>query len=209
MIKSISNNAFTLATFAVACTLLVVVTDKLTAGRISQQQQLQLVKSIAEISPEGVNTATLSEGCRTWSHPTRLGDVNPKRFWQLPNGSEASVTVYEAVAPDGYSGSLDLLVAVDAQDHISGVRVTRHSETPGLGDKVEVRKSDWILSFNGRWLEGEDDPRWAVTKDGGEFDAFTGATITPRAVIKAVKNVLVLHKMKDKHLSAAAACLQE
>src|SRR5690606_33294119 len=95
--------------------------------------------------------------------------------------------VLEAVAPDGYGGNIALLVGVTVDGTITGVRVVLpHNETPGLGDKIETRKSGWILGFNGRSLDNTDAQGWAVKKDGGEFDAFTGATITPRAVVGAV-----------------------
>jgi electron transport complex protein RnfG len=118
-------------------------------------------------------------------------------------GSADEVTVYRArqqgvpvaalftvTAPDGYSGRIRLIVGVNADQTLAGVRVLSHKETPGLGDKIEVEKGNWILGFNGKSLQNPADAGWAVRKDGGEFDQFTGATITPRAVVKAVKNTL-------------------
>jgi len=103
--------------------------------------------------------------------------------------NQVTAVVLPVVAREGYSGDINLLVGVDAEGHITGVRVTRHRETPGLGDLIEASKSDWILGFEGKSL---DNPKngWAVRKDGGEFDQFTGATITPRAVVRAVYNAL-------------------
>lgn len=92
----------------------------------------------------------------------------------------------------GYSGEIQVLLGVDPEGRILGVRVIRHTETPGLGDKIELAKSDWVLAFNGRSLGDPPPERWAVKKDGGVFDQFTGATITPRATVKAVKEGLVL-----------------
>lgn len=100
----------------------------------------------------------------------------------------------ETVAPDGYSGAIRMVVGTDAKGAVSAVRVLSHKETPGLGDKIELKKSNWIDSFVGRVLNADNDASWAVKKDGGEFDAFTGATITPRAVVKAVKNLLLLQQ---------------
>jgi Na+-translocating ferredoxin:NAD+ oxidoreductase subunit G len=118
-------------------------------------------------------------------------------------GSADEVTVYRArkqgvpvaalftvTAPDGYSGRIRLIVGVNANQTLAGVRVLGHKETPGLGDKIDAEKSDWILGFNGKSLQNPALTGWAVRKDGGEFDQFTGATITPRAVVKAVKNTL-------------------
>ena len=98
--------------------------------------------------------------------------------------------ILPATARDGYSGDIRLLVGVDKAGKLAGVRVLNHRETPGLGDKIELKKSDWVLSFNGRSLQDPTPENWAVTKDGGEFDAFTGATVTPRAVVESVRDTL-------------------
>jgi electron transport complex protein RnfG len=105
------------------------------------------------------------------------------------NGEVAGV-ILPVTARDGYSGDIRLLVGVYRSGRVAGVRVLSHRETPGLGDKVELKKSPWILSFNSKTLVKPSLERWAVVKDGGEFDAFTGATVTPRAVVSAVKSAL-------------------
>ncbi len=91
----------------------------------------------------------------------------------------------------GYAGDITLLIGVDDAGTILGVRVLAHSETPGLGDKIELAKNDWVLSFNGHSLSNTSEQQWAVKKDGGEFDQFSGATITPRAVVTAVHRTLI------------------
>ena len=110
-----------------------------------------------------------------------------------------TVTIYRArkegvvkaalfkVAQRGYAGDIQVLMAVDSAGKTLGVRVLKHSETPGLGDKIEVKKDPWVKSFNGKSLGDPAPEKWAVKKDGGIFDQFAGATITPRAVVKAVK----------------------
>ena len=98
--------------------------------------------------------------------------------------------ILPGVAPDGYSGNIALIVGVDIAGNISGVRVTAHKETPGLGDKIDLKKHDWILGFNGLSLGNPPAGQWAVRKDGGQFDAFTGATITPRAVVGQIARML-------------------
>jgi electron transport complex protein RnfG len=101
----------------------------------------------------------------------------------------------EATAPEGYGGAIELLVGVNANGEITGVRVVPpHNETPGLGDKIETKKSDWIYSFDGKSLTNPKPEGWAVKKDGGDFDSFTGATITPRAVVDAVYNALAWYQ---------------
>ena len=98
--------------------------------------------------------------------------------------------IIPATARDGYSGDIDFIVGVNRDGTIAGVRVLAHKETPGLGDKVSLKKSDWLLDFDGRSLQDPAAAGWAVKKDGGVFDAFTGATITPRSVVNATRRVL-------------------
>lgn len=121
---------------------------------------------------------------------------------QIPDAKGQPITVYRArkagvvravlfeQVGKGYAGNIKLIMAVDAQGVIQGVRVTQHAETPGLGDKIEAAKSPWIDSFKGKSAQQPDHKGWAVKKDGGVFDQFAGATITPRAVVGAVKQGL-------------------
>ncbi len=99
--------------------------------------------------------------------------------------------VFTSIAPNGYNGSIQLLVGINADGKLSGVRVVKHRETPGLGDVVSITHSDWILGFDNKSLSDPDARGWKVKRDGGVFDQFTGATITPRAVVKAVHNALL------------------
>jgi len=106
------------------------------------------------------------------------------------------------IAPDGYSGNISLIVGVNADASVAGVRLLAHQETPGLGDKIDLKKSPWILSFNGKQFTGAIDSEWAVKKDGGQFDQFTGATITPRAVVSAVGRALQFFDLNRDELLA-------
>ena len=118
----------------------------------------------------------------------------------------AVAAVLETTAPDGYSGAIQLLVGADFNGTVLGTRVTEHHETPGLGDKIELRLSDWITHFAGKKISGADDAHWAVKKDGGDFDQFTGATITPRAVVNAVKRAGLYAQTLPSQLSQLPAC---
>ena len=100
----------------------------------------------------------------------------------------------ESIAPDGYSGDISILTAINSDGEIIGSRIIDHKETPGLGDYIDQKKSTWIFSFNGMSLSNRADPDWRVKKDQGTFDYKAGATITPRAVIKSVKNTLIFYK---------------
>jgi electron transport complex protein RnfG len=110
--------------------------------------------------------------------------------------------VIAAVAPDGYSGSIRLLVGINRDGSLAGVRTLAHRETPGLGDRIEAQRDDWILGFAGKSLDRPALQAWRVKRDGGVFDQFTGATITPRAVVRAVKNSLIYYRDNREALFA-------
>jgi electron transport complex protein RnfG len=116
--------------------------------------------------------------------------------------------VLEATAPDGYSGQIKLLIGITAAGKLSGVRVVSHKETPGLGDYIELAKSKWILLFDGKSLTAPNDGGWKVKKDGGQFDYMAGATITPRAVIKAVHHALQYATVQHDLLFATSSGAQ-
>jgi electron transport complex protein RnfG len=117
-------------------------------------------------------------------------------------GGEFSGAVF-GVSGRGYAGPIDLVMAVDKDGTVLGVRVTRHTETPGLGDKIEAAKDDWIHDFEGKSLGAPAPQRWQVKKDGGDFDQFAGATITPRAVVKAVRQGLEFYAAHRETIAAS------
>ncbi|WP_417617033.1 electron transport complex subunit RsxG [Oceanisphaera sp.] len=206
MLEMMRKNALTLALFALACTALVAVTHQLTRHTIVEQEQAQLLRVLDELLPEDSHDEPLFEHCVMLGNEQFLGSSEPLPvFTAVKNGQPQGYAI-EAVAPDGYSGEIKLVVGVNTDGSLSGVRVLNHNETPGLGDKIELKKSAWVLGFNGKSLLGEDDMRWAVRADGGQFDAFTGATITPRAVVKAVRKVLLLVSQQPHLLTQAPAC---
>jgi electron transport complex protein RnfG len=117
---------------------------------------------------------------------------------------KVTALIFPTRAPDGYSGSVESIIGINIDGTIAGVRIIQHRETPGLGDKVELKKSPWVLGFNGRSLDNPSPSLWKVKKDKGEFDQFTGATITPRAVLKSIYNTLVFfRKHKDSLIEQA------
>lgn len=115
---------------------------------------------------------------------------NPLSITPIVTDAEQLGVVLPITAVQGYSGPIQLLLALDQQQRIVGVRAIEHRETPGLGDQIETRKSDWMLAFNGLRYDDLAPDDWAVQNDGGQFDSFTGATITPRAVVDALKETL-------------------
>jgi electron transport complex protein RnfG len=135
--------------------------------------------------------------------PELLGTDAPLTVHLVRRGGAPVAALLNAVAPDGYAGAIHLLIAIDAQGRVLGVRVLEHRETPGLGDPIEERRSEWIHGFNGRALGDPPAARWQVRKDGGDFDQFTGATVTPRAVVGAVRNALTWFERHRDELFAA------
>ncbi len=205
MRKAIEKNAKLLAIFAIACTALVAFVDFLTKDTIARQQQQNLIKSLAEVVDPSSHTNNMSESCILLNDES-IGETPQKTYLGYYNEQPSAIAM-TITAPDGYNGNITLLVGINIEGTITGLRTLSHQETPGLGDKIEKRKSNWVLSFNGRSLESEDDPQWAVKKDGGTFDQFTGATITPRAIVNASKRAIIYFKKhKDTIFDQQKSC---
>jgi electron transport complex protein RnfG len=206
IISSMVKNGAILCGFALLTTGLVATINTLTADKIAEQEQLQLTNQLQEVLPHSKYSNELSQDCVIISDPL-LGPYDNQVIYRARKDNEPVALVIRHVTPSGYSGDINLLSAVYRDGTVAGVRVTKHEETPGLGDKVEVKKSDWITTFNTKTVQSESDDRWAVKKDGGQFDQFTGATITPRAVVGSVKNAVVYAQNNfDALFTAANAC---
>ncbi|SIN77845.1 electron transport complex subunit RsxG [Salinivibrio sp. ES.052] len=188
MIETIRKHGGILAVAALLSTALVAVTNALTEDTIKEQQQIQLSKALNQVIPEDRHDNPLHQNCRLIQHSEALGTDEAQPFYVATLNDDVTAVAIQAIAPNGYNGAIKVLIGMDATSHqVLGVRVLEHNETPGLGDKVSLRVSNWIRSFSGKTVTSEEDKRWAVKKDGGQFDQFTGATITPRAVVTAVK----------------------
>ena len=153
------------------------------------------MKLIAELLPPGRYDNALLQDALTLPPTPELGLSDPSTVYRARLAGEPRALVFETVAPDGYSGKIRLVLAVNADATLAGVRVVAHKETPGLGDYIEPKKDKkrarpWITQFEGRSLSNPGERGWKVKKDGGDFDANAGATVTPRAIVKAVKRAL-------------------
>jgi electron transport complex protein RnfG len=193
--------AFILGAFTVGGVGLVTLTHELTAQRIAANKRQALIRKLLAILPAGTETESLLQDRIEVKDPDMLGSEVTSVFRVHKDGQPVGVIV-AAVAPDGYGGPIKLLVAVLKDGTLGGVRVVKHKETPGLGDRIDELKSDWILHFSERSLGDPPVQKWKVKKDGGVFDQFTGATITPRAVVKAVKNTLLFVQQHGQSLYA-------
>jgi electron transport complex protein RnfG len=179
-----------LGLFAVVGTGIVAVTYDNTKERIAQNERDALLASLnALVPPTQYNNPLVADLLMVRSEAL-LGTRAPVTVYRARLDGEPIAAVLAPSAPDGYNGEIRLLVAIRYDGTIMGVRVVAHRETPGLGDKIELQRSDWVTGFAGHSLYTTDSREWAVRRDGGVFDQFTGATITPRAIVKAVYKCL-------------------
>lgn len=183
--------AMVLAAFALVGTSLLALTFDATKDNIAASEKKAKLALIAQILPPELYDNDIISDAASLPPQAELGTVEATVLYRaLKDGSKPSAVVLEAIAPDGYAGKIKLLIAIKANGEISGVRVVSHKETPGLGDYIEIAKSQWIKIFDGTSLEKYSSKDWKVKKDGGQFDSVAGATITPRAVVKAVHKAL-------------------
>jgi electron transport complex protein RnfG len=167
------------------------------------------MKLIADVLPADRYDNDLLKDTLALPPTPELGLTEPTTVYRARKGGQPAAVVIEAVAPDGYSGKIRLVLAVQADGAVSGVRVIAHKETPGLGDYIEPKKDrkrarPWITQFEGRSLANPAERGWKVKKDGGEFDANAGATVTPRAIVKAVRGALSYVSAQRDALYAAS-----
>lgn len=202
MNKIITKNGLILASFALVVTSIVALTQNLTKQKIAEQEQKQLLKTLDQAIPRASYDNKLFLHCVPTQSQQFLGSTKPQRAFLAFKEQRPVAAALEIIAPTGYNGNINLIVGIAFDGTVTGVRTLSHRETPGLGDKIELAKSDWITSFNHQGLTDHKDPRWQVKKDGGQFDQFTGATITPRAVVAAVKNALIYFKLNKAVLFA-------
>lgn len=189
-LRNALRTGVTLFAFSVIGTTMLALTHDRTEPTITRSQQTEKLALISQVLPATLYDNDLLASQQMVPPDDLLGTRLPSAAWLARRGDEVTAVVLEAVAPDGYSGNIFLLIGVRADGTLTGVRVTSHRETPGLGDYVDRAKSPWIDAFAGKSLSDPAPMRWRVAKDGGVFDSRAGATITPRAVIKAVANAL-------------------
>lgn len=192
--KQIIKSACVLGLFTAVGVGLLYFLDQSTRSRIQHNEKNAWLESLQAIIPATeYDNDLLQDRIKVYSLPD-LGTSAAVTVYRARRAGKPVALIFSPVAPKGYSGNIRLLVGIYYDGNIAGVRVLSHRETPGLGDGIELRKSDWILGFNGKSLENPGMDGWAIRPDGGRFDAFTGATITPRAVVKAIYNALAFFK---------------
>ncbi len=190
--------------FAIIGTGLVSVTYEGTRERIVANEKAALVRSLQElVPPDRYDNDPLRDRIQVTSGA--LGVTGPITVYRARRAGQPLALFTTVTAPDGYSGPIKLLVGVYSSGALAGVRVISHRETPGLGDRIELEKTDWIRQFDGRSIGSPYAPNWKVAKDGGYFDQLTGATITPRAIVRAIYQFLAYFRANHAKLFAPAS----
>lgn len=207
--RQITITTLVLLLFALAGTAMVAFTWEQTHERIAANERATLLRKLNQLIPAERYDNALLDDRITVVDPALLGTSRPVSVYRARHRDEPVALVMDPVAPDGYSGSIHLLVGINRDGSLAGVRVIAHRETPGLGDAIDEDRSDWILGFDGRSLQDPPPGRWAVKKDGGDFDQLTGATISPRAVVNAVRRCLRYYQAHRGHLFSATASVEQ
>lgn len=203
--KASLQTALNLLFFTVIGTTVLAFTYSQTKATIAHSEEQERLALIAQILPPGIADNDLIHDTLQISPDPLLGTTDDTVAYRARLNGEVTAVVLQAVAPDGYAGRIDLILAIRSNGQISGVRVVTHHETPGLGDYIELAKSPWIKGFDGKSQQDYTDADWKVKKDGGKFDFMAGATITPRAVVKAVHKALQYFAQNRATLLAPAA----
>ena len=192
--KRVGYHGALLGGFATIAATMLLMGNISTQAVIEQRLAEDLQASLSQVIPASLHENNLLDNRRC----IRYHDREVTVYQGIKNDKTTAVAY--SVSSQGYAGEIVLMMGVNAKGEILGVRIISHTETPGLGDKIEVAKDDWILSFNGLSFKKLAKDKWKVTKDGGNFDQFSGATITPRAVVKAIKQGLELFKQHREKL---------
>ena len=204
--RNILFTGILLLLFTVIGASLVAYTFENTKARIAANERAALLRNLHILVPPDSHTNDMFSDVIEVRDPTLLGSRDPVPVYRARRDGEPVALVITPEAPDGYGGAIKLLVGITPEGVLTGVRVLSHRETPGLGDAIEAERSDWILAFDNRRLGDPPAAQWRVRRDGGVFDQFTGATVTPRAVVNAVRKSLIYF---ERHRDTLFAPLTE
>jgi electron transport complex protein RnfG len=203
--RPIWKSGVTLAIVAAFCTSLVAVTWQLTAGQIEANEKAWLERSLQPALAGLFFDGSVTESMITIPPPHELPGSQAAIIYRVYASDEPVAALFVVSARDGYAGPIRLLIGIAMDGSVTGVRVLEHKETPGLGDRIETTKSDWVLQFDGRSLRNPVASEWAIRGDGGQFDQLTGASVTPRSVVKAIKETLTWFEANRVDIFAATA----
>lgn len=207
--QPIWKSGVTLAIVAAFCTSLVAFTWQQTEERIEANKKAWLERSLQPALAGLFFDSPVTESMIIIPAPHDLPGSNDAIVYRVFAGETPVAALFVVSARNGYAGPIRFLVGISMDGTVTGVRVLEHRETPGMGDRIEMTKSDWVLQFDGRSLQDPEPGRWAIKDDGGEFDQLTGASVTPRAIIKAIKQTLQYFDGNRDAIFSAAAVEEE
>jgi len=199
------KSGVTLAVIAAICTSLVAITWQLTAERIETNKKEWLERSLQPALAGLFFDSSVTESMLMIPPPHELPGSGTAIIYRVYAGEKPVAALFVVSARDGYAGPIRLLIGIAMDGTVTGVRVLEHRETPGLGDRIETTKSDWVLQFDGHSLQDPEPARWALKGDGGDFDQLTGASVTPRAIINAIRTTLTYFDANRVAVFAAMA----
>ncbi len=203
--RPVWKSGVTLAIIAAFCTAMVALTYQLTEKRIEQNRKEWLERSLKPALAGLFFDSPVTESMLALPTPHDLPGSETAIIYRVYAGEEAVAALFVVSARDGYAGPIRLLVGIAMDGTVTGIRVLEHRETPGLGDRVEITKSDWVLQFDGHSLRDPELNLWAIKGDGGQFDQLSGASVTPRAIIRAIKETLTYFQTNREAIFAAVA----
>jgi electron transport complex protein RnfG len=189
--SGVAKRGFTLAAIAAICSTLVAATYSLTVERIAANERAFLERSLTPALAGVAYDGSIIESRLVLEPPHALPGDDAAFIYRAYLAGVPVAALFAVTARGGYAGPIRVLVGIDAGGVITGVRILEHRETPGLGDGIDESRSDWVYQFDGRSMGDPPAAAWQLEVDGGEFDQLTGASVTPRAVIKAVRETLI------------------
>lgn len=201
--QTVIKTGTTLAVIAAICTALVAATYQLTEERIAANKKALLEQALQPALSGLFYDGGVSESRLVIPPPHELPGNDAALIFRVYAKDTPVAALFAVTARDGFSGVIRVLVGVEFNGTITGVRILQHRETPGLGDKIESARSDWIFQFDGHSMGDPEVTGWAIRNDGGKFDQLTGASVTPRAVIKAIRDTLLYFAAHRDEIFAA------
>ncbi len=203
--NSVIRSGLTLAAIGAVCAALVSSTYMLTRDRIAANEQAWLEKSLEPALAGIFFDGGVSESMLVIPVPHELPGADDVIVYRVYADNRPVAALFAVTAPDGYAGPIRILVGIEYDGTVTGIRILEHRETPGLGDRIVSSRSDWVFQFDGRSIRNPIAGGWAITSDGGQFDQLTGASVTPRSVITAIRETLIYFDANREELFAAPA----
>lgn len=200
LLKKMIISAIVLGLFAIGGTTMVAFTFEQTKNQIKENHRLAILRSLHQLVKPSEHDNDIFTDTIQVTNKKLLGSKYPVTVFRARKNGKPVAAILTATAPDGYTDKISILVAIKYNGELAGVRVVNHKETPGLGDAIDIEKSNWILQFNNKSLDTPGEKNWKVKRDGGKFDQLTGATITPRAIVKAVHKALLFYQQQGDKL---------